>query len=80
MVRYLAERARTIHLPRGHCICVDEVEAAGPGTTGKLEGNVRGHISAQNLFRYIGEGKERQARMFGGVNTLFWEIGGSSGL
>ena len=51
--------------------CVDEVEAAGAETTGKLEGNVRLHISANDMFKYIVEGNTRQVCMFGGVNALF---------
>ena len=56
-------------------ICIDEVEATGAETTGRLEGNVRKHFGAQNLFRYINAGKDQQVRMFGGVNTLsFWRL------
>ena len=53
-------------------ICIDEVEATGAETTGKLEGNVGTRISANDLFKYIGEGKKKQVRMFGGVNVLFF--------
>ena len=53
-------------------ICIDEVEATGAETTGKLEINVLKHISNKDLFKYKGDGKKRQPRMFGGVNTLFF--------
>ena len=53
-------------------ICIDEVEATGAETTGKLECNVRMHISAKDLFKYVGEWRHRSVRMFGGVNTLFF--------
>ena len=61
--------------------CIDEAEAIGAETAGKLESNVRRHIGAQYLVRYTGEGKDARARKWAGVNTLcFWEIGGSSDL
>ena len=50
-------------------ICVDEVEATGAGTAGKLEGNARKRISNDSPYRRTCEG---EPRMFGRVNVVFF--------
>ena len=54
-------------------LCIDEVEATGAETVGKLEFNVRCHVSSKSAFKYyVRADNKTDVRIFGGVNTVFF--------